>query len=683
MPRPRKVAMPTAAPHIQEKTEHTEDRVVILRMANKSREGTQLNPVPNADVYSQAANLVRTEKLDYELSSQGLRDSLKRAYKNYLGVFDEPYDPYTGRKKIFSPLTHNIVDSVAKPVSVDSKAIHILPITQQSVGKAKVLNMVLPYFFQEMGFDDIVKELTHRTAWLGSQVTVQDWFYEEIEVASDKVDSVTRNLNGFAYKKEYKTKDGDKTRIVVTDRPRIRLVNLMDVYMPVTAESLHWACQNASVILRSVQTVAQVQSNPLYDDYVKANIKGRVYETSNRYDSTSLNQYAQAGYIGGENKTNSGTEVQRSQNAQVTIFERFGVIPKSWITADANDSLINVPAIITCASEGNGDDMKTLCVRLSPFGAYGPFEETWFNKVPNRWYGEGLGERLVPLQAHHNEIINNRRNNEILVQHRMFIYRKGKVDPRQFTARPGGGIAVENMDDIMPLVMPDISASSFNEDTYIETAAQRLAGAASTPIQKKVTAAEINNIQANSNLTYNELQDTIESYLERLLLHHVIPLLKKYFKEKRNVPIDLPVSELMELDTLNGYAPLDASKVGRDRFLYIDDASLFDGEFAVTVDIDGASVSRTQQIAAIQNAIAVGAKVQDSGLNVPYALRKMNELAGLYDDRLYQDAQQVTPTGVTNPNFTNGQQAPGVPGQPMQQQPQAPQQAPQQAQAAF
>ena len=161
------------------------------------------------------------------------------------------------------------------------------------------------------------------------------------------------------------------------------------------------------------------------------------------------------------------------------------------------------------------------------------------------------------------------------------------------------------------------------------------------------------------------MQDTIESYLERVILKHLIPLLKRYFNEKKTVPIDLPIKELQELDTYNGYAPIDASKIGRERFLYIDDASLFDGEFAVTVDIDGSSITRGQQIQALDGAIAMGAKVQNSGLNISYALRKRNELAGLYDDRLYEDATPATPTGVTNANVPSIQQQP-VGAAPMQ-----------------
>lgn len=636
-----------------EKTETVKEKVIekayLIDRAVISRRATALNPEPH-DVYAAAASLVQKEKLSYENANQGIKESLKRAYKNYLGIFDEPYDPYTGRKKIFSPLTHNIVDSVAKPVSVESSSIKILPMSEESRTKAKIINMVLPYFLQSMDFNSFMREFVHRTAWLGTQVAITDWVYEEIEVSTEKeADVMVKQLRGFAYKQ----KIGTKTRVVKQDHPRVRSINIMDIYAPATAESLKWCCKHASVIVRSQMTVSEVQSNPLYDDTIKATLSGRTWEGRDRYDSSSLNQYALAGYIGGETKVSSGMEFPRSENPMVSIFDRYGMIPKSWITGDyEKDALINVPGIVTTVSDSNGGDMRTLCVRISPFGESGPFEEERFNTIPNRWYGEGLAERLIPLQTWHNEVINNRRNNEILVQHRMFIYKKGTVDPRQFTARPGGGIAVDNMADVQALQMQDISQSSFAEDSSIESAAQRLAGAAQTPIQKKVTATEIQNIQANANITYNELRETTERFVERLILRHIIPLLQKYYSGKRTIPIKLPFSEATELDTYNGYAPFATDKFGLDRFIFLDDPSIFDGDFAVTVDIEGATITRQSQASALQNSILMASKLQQPDFNINFAFRKMNELMGLYDDRLFEKPQTPNmPSGVTGTNM--------------------------------
>jgi len=610
-----------------------------------SKKSTQADPLP-FDVYDQAKKLIQQEKSGYDDSNRSLKSTIKRAYKNYLGVLDEPYDPYTRRRKIATPLTHDIVDSISKPVRVSSSSIKIVPITNESRGKAKLLNMVLPYFFQEMGFDEFLDQFKHRCAWLGTSISVQDWEYEEVDqLKSD--DPTTETLLGFADQEETKK----KTRVVKRDRPRIRYVNPLDVFLPATALSLSDAVKNASVILRSVQTVDSIQANPAYSNEAKAAIKGKYIDgASTDQDSRSMNQYGLSGYENGVNKSGQGFTYDRVSTPVTAIYERYGKIPKSWITGKEEDALIKVDGIISAAGDGDGEsDFRILSVRLSPFGDYGPFEDCRFSVIPQRYFGEGVGERLIPYQVWHNEIVNNRRNNELLVQHRMFIYRKGKVDPSQFFSRPGGGIGVEDMTDVQPLQMPDIAASSFNEDNYIVAAAQRLAGTVLTPLQKSATATEVQNVQAQANLTSNEFVKSLEGYLERLVLNHMIPLLKKFFAGNKTIPITIPKDELTMLDTFNGYAPFESGLLGDERFLIVNDGSIFDGDFAVTVDIEATGMNKSQQVAAITNLIVLGSKIQNTGFNVQAAFKKIAELSGIYDDRLFEAAQPIAPTGATAP----------------------------------
>lgn len=638
------------------------ERTLIINRVVDKRRDAEISPDPY-DLFEHAAKVVSDERLKYELSSLGLRKSIQRAYKNYLMVYDQPYDPYTKRKKIFTPLTHNIVDAVSKPVRVTGKAVKVTPVTDTSKGAAKTLNMVFPYFFQQMDFEAFMKDVAHRTAWLGKAVSVQDWLYEEKEI-EDSDTATVKIKQGFAFKE----KQTGKVKEIVHDRPRVRMVDILNIYVDPTVESLPWAVRNESVILKSQVPLADVQGNPLYDDNAKADLIGSTIETPDNYGVQGTNKFATAGFQSGEVKTQNAQENERGNVQFVELYERYGMIPKSWITGDKDDQLVNVPGIVTCVTSEKGQVMKTLNIRMSPYGDYGPFEECNFNHLPNRWYGEGLGERLIPLQTAHNEIINNRRNNELLIQHRMFLYRKGKVDPSQFFARPGGGIAVQDMNDVQALPTPDIAPSAFAEDQYIISQAQALAGIALTPSQKKQTATETKTIQANANLTYSELQGRMEEYLERLLLNHLIPLLKKFFTEKKTVPIDLPVNELSMLDTYNGYEPFQSELLGKTRFLFIDSPKVFEGEFLVSVDIDAGETTRLAQVNGLTNAMAMAAKVQNSGLNMQMAYRKLLELTGIVDERLFEEetpqGQVPLPSGVSSPPSLPTAPPPGVPQSP-------------------
>ena len=660
---PRKQAPasnPDISPPIQVDPPQVVTKIVLVDRVKMQRQGTDLTPTPT-NVFQQAQSLMIAEKRAYEDSNRMIKQTITRAYKNYTGVFDQPVDPYTRRAKIFTPLTHTIVDSITKPVKVDSKSIKILPITDESRGKAKLLNMVLPYFLQQTGFDQMMDYFIHRVGLFGGQVTVQDWEYRESEIGTGvEPDDVT--LMGFPERNKKKT----KTKKVIVDRPRIRHIDVMDIFCPATAESLPWAIQNASVILRSVGPLTDVQGNPNYDAQVVSQLSGWTFTAENLDDSTALNKYGMSGYTNSSTtKSTWASELEGVKNPFITLYQRYGRIPKSWLTGDPKDALRLVQGRITAASNnGFGADMQVIGVELSPFGDYGPFEEAHYNKLVKRWLGEGVAERLIPLQVWQNEIVNSRRNNELLVQQRMFKYKKGSVDPSQLYSRPAGGIPVENMADLEWMPTPDVQSSSFQEDASIEQLAQRLAGAALTPIQKKVTATEAQTIQANSNLTYNELRDTVEKYIERLIQHHIIPLMKRYFEGGQTIPIEMPLSELEMLDTYNGYPPFMTEAMGRERFLTIDDASIFDGDFAVTVDIDAATTSKSAQAAQLMNTIAAASKIANSGLNFKNAFRKVNELNGIVDPRLFEDSVPASPTGVTNPNPQPGMPPGGVAPQP-------------------
>lgn len=616
----------------------------LVEQVKSNRIGGEMDP-STKDVFAKAAALIQFEKRAYEDANRSIKTNIKRAYKNYLGVLDQPYDDYTKRRKICTTLTHDIVDSTSKPVQITAKSIKILPLTAESRGKAKILNMVLPYFFQMMDFDPIMDLFKHRTAWLGTQSVIVDWIYEEKEEATN-IDPTEEIEIGLPDENAKKT----KTRKVITDRPRIQLTDVMDFFMPATAESMEWAIENASVIYRDVVTVDDIIGNPNYDLDVRSSLKGRTMSVTNTDDSTSLMKYSMSGYSGpGTGRMMQSGETERYSRPIVARYRRFGKVPKSWITGDSGDELTPVDAIIEAVAEDAGEyNFKTLCIRLSSFGSRGPFCDCRYNVLPKRYFGEGIGERLIPLQVWHNEIVNTRRNNEILVQQRMYIIKKGKVDPRQLYSRAGGAIEAENpTQDVIPLPTPDIPSSSFAEDNYILSSGQRLAGVAMTPIQKDATATEINNIQANANITSTEFLRSLEQFLEKLVLHHLLPLLKKYFTDDKAIPITLSARELEQLDTFNGYRPFTVEEATNLRFLIVDDPSLFDGDFALTVDIEGSGTNRAQQVAALTNLMTMASKIQGARINFTAVFRKIAELSGVVDERLFEDAESAAPTGVT------------------------------------
>lgn len=81
-----------------------------------------------------------------------MRNILKQARKNFFGIFDEPDDPVTGRKKIWVPLTEWVVENVVKNIDIDTKDIHVEPMKPEASVSAEMFNFILRNKLEKAGF---------------------------------------------------------------------------------------------------------------------------------------------------------------------------------------------------------------------------------------------------------------------------------------------------------------------------------------------------------------------------------------------------------------------------------------------------------------------------------------------------------------------------------------------------
>ena len=81
-----------------------------------------------------------------------MRNVLKQARKNFFGIFDEPDDPVTGRKKIWVPLTEWVVENVVKNIDIDTKDIHVEPMKPEASVSAEMFNFILRNKLEKAGF---------------------------------------------------------------------------------------------------------------------------------------------------------------------------------------------------------------------------------------------------------------------------------------------------------------------------------------------------------------------------------------------------------------------------------------------------------------------------------------------------------------------------------------------------
>jgi hypothetical protein len=183
--------------------------------------------------------------------------------------------------------------------------------------------------------------------------------------------------------------------------------------------------------------------------------------------------------------------------------------------------------------------------KVDAFGdALKPYEEAWYEKVPGRWYGKGISEKLMPFQLYSNEVLNIRRNRNYVTQLGLFKVRKGSgITPQQLRRLPSNGaIVMSSMDDLEQLVMQDVPQSSYNDEKVIQDVAQRVTSAFdvivgdSLPSSTPATNASIQNTNAKS--MFVMIREELGMFLKRWIDNHALPIIAKNTKISDIIRVD-------------------------------------------------------------------------------------------------------------------------------------------------
>ena len=112
-----------------------------------------------------------------------------------------------------------------------------------------------------------------------------------------------------------------------------------------------------------------------------------------------------------------------------------------------------------------------------------PLIKVCFCKVPGEWYGIGLIEPVISLINQLTTVRRQRLDNITLILNRMWKVKSSTdIDPTKLIATPNGIILVDNMDDVMPLEVSDVTQSAYQDcnqilnDIFSATVPQALTG---------------------------------------------------------------------------------------------------------------------------------------------------------------------------------------------------------------
>jgi hypothetical protein len=564
-----------------------------------------------------------------------MRNVIERARNNYYGVFTDPKDTATGVDKIWYPVTEWTTEAVVKNVDMDTRDIRVSPVGKNDLGIARLARYTLQWFFRKVDFGQTLNDVI-RSMCIDGTAVVKVW--------------------------------RDKKEI------RTAQVDLQNFYIDPSAPSIQEA---SSVIERSIMMI---------DEFKR--YKG-IWENVDKVDgSESIS------------RTDDVSGTTETKVPYVDVWERWGKMRKALITKDPADYDIWVDGKICCAglgSSSNGhvflyaEENKTIDKATGK--VLKPYEEVWYTRVPSRWHGRGVSEKLFAIQENLNEIINIRANNARILQNGLFEVRRGSGITKDNLSRlgAGGAIPVTALGvDIKQMNIQDYRQSSYADQTQMLLAAERvtlspaISQGAPSPASMPATNASIQD--KNSKDAFGLIQEGIGFLMKRLVSRHYLPLLSSTLTKNDYVNITDSINEIQIIDdklldysvkkslieyyNTYGILPSDeeilqATTEARTKMSQMGnriptkmDKDLFDTEFDIDIDPTDESLNRGAVVQQLREMLIAYSRMPQSNLNTDAVMEEILDSLGM-DGRKYFNKVNPNPPVAPPSNVDVGRSLAG------------------------
>jgi hypothetical protein len=568
--------------------------------------------MPTQEIYDEAINLVQNEVRNWERGEAFITDTVsfnmtnlvKKARKNYFGVFEKEYDPITGRKKVFVPLTEKLVEDTVKNIDIDTSAIRVKGKNKDSFGVASVFRFVLKHYLDKIGFGKLLNSIIRMVA-----------------------------IDGTCFVKSWR--DGSELRSRVIDR--------LNIIVDPSANSL----DETPITERNFLALPEFRQEAKAGNW----INWEDVEGHEKVDRTGFEDMD-----GGHNV---------SEVPMVDVYERYGWIPKHFVTGKDEDNKEYVYGLIVLSDiKGSAKLHLIKEVEKHPFVMF-RFKDIW-NRLDGRGIGEMILNLQAYVNEIVNTRINKHRVSHLglfkmrgsvtpqqfsklftthgikLKSQRDDIEMLKTTDADQSTYQDEG-VGKQWAEDVV---------GSFDEKKIT----------ASTPatnalIQERGTASRSNLVQENLGFA-----------LEELIEQHYIPIIKKILKKGDVIRITGNPSDLErlqekfvrnevyraaadfiaegglvtddELDEEVIRLTEELNELGEDRFVTVTDKA-FDTEFNIDIQISDEELNPALVAQSITQALGIAAQFPGSRLNVDEALREIFDSLGLDGERLIQAQEEL------------------------------------------
>lgn len=366
------------------------------------------------------------------------------------------------RSKIFIPIAYQLIEiATPKLISFLSNNDSIFDVEPDDVKDDRIADNIKNLISDQLDKNDFtdtyetfVKQLLlYGTSYFYVDYKVKwDWVWERVPKTTTTVDEFGINHSTVEYvnQKSYK---------ITERRPNVTSLDVLDVFPqqdhPKVEDQYPGVCVRRFMDQKEFARMCD-SPQPYFSNKEAVLASG----TSNKFQESR--QFRKAAR--GENSTSGSTDIE---------------LLEWWMKYDLDGDGIDEECQIIIAN-------RQVVVRAVPNPYYHqkrPLVKVCFAKVPHEWYGIGLIEPVISLI---NQLITVRRqrlDNVTMILNRMWKVRaSADIDPTKLVASPNGVILVDNMDDIMPLDIPDVTQSSYQDanqilsDIFAATVPQSITG---------------------------------------------------------------------------------------------------------------------------------------------------------------------------------------------------------------
>lgn len=404
-----------------------------------------------------------------------MREMIKTFRKNYWGVFDQPYDSQTGRKKTWVHLAMTLVEDVVKNEDMDQKDINFRAKHPKGYDFTEVARGIVRDYLDNIYFSETLDE-TNRQQKIDGTAVWKTW-----------------ELN---------------------NQMQLTQVDLLNFYIDPSAENIQKAYR---VTERALMTPGAIEA---MDGWMN---NKRVKGTRGLHP-TDANMAA--------------VEADSTESVDVwEMWGKIPLYLITGKKTDKDKEVDG--HIVVCGLEGEDKRVLLIEKNTNKdrFGnIIKPYEEYRTAKIAGRWYGVGIVERVMALQEWLNSTANIRKNRNYISQMGLFKVVKGRGITAQMLQKlpKMGSIPVTAPDDVTQFNVQPVDASAYKDEEVVWNYARQVSQAlpisagSELPASQTATGSAIQNTNAQKSSVMNK--EAYGSFLKRWMNRHAMHRIMKNAK---------------------------------------------------------------------------------------------------------------------------------------------------------